>query len=1343
VKVILRDDESGISEVIGTILILAMTVVLFSTIIIWVTNIPTPAATTRLEIQGNLLPIYDGGGIEIGGNITLRHVGGESLDGISTLIYVSAERAGSTVTELLGTRGTTGVGLPYGLADGADTTWNVGERWTLTNYSMRPSTDSVTVTIVDSLRAIVLWSGRLTPPAGSRPPVFLEKWADDIPETALIDPVRTGLEFWIFARVTDPDGDLDNASVYGILTINYPPHDQCGLPIRMYDDGTRGDLVSGDSVFTLSGKCLKTPTLDWDGSIVLLNATDRQGHATSTRLILNVILGPDGGTGQNGTGGSGRPQNLRWNGRQGYNVFNASQWDKFRYTAKETRTFRASEEAVVVVGSLDLENTFDTNQFIVWDPFSGYPPGAVVYGSDKGVDDGSEPSSSASFTFLEFINGYYVYAYRFHMNDDATVLTNFFRNPVHPPNYHFARYSLDISIQSASGTRFNTTDSINITDEDGFYRNFPQVTTYADAGFTQPTQAFDSTDIVYVQANMFTVDPTIDPTVQFGNIVIKDFQGGTQLWRSPASGNNVNSPICNVNGNCASGDAISRDPIGRTYRFAINLSRADQDPWVEGPQNYALTLTSIRDTDETYASISSQLVIDAPLYKLDIVIGNDDTVNSAWGSHDYGYYYENVNGVDRWRKERIEFCSGSNCAIRLQSVAYLDFDQDGDLDATGSWVTGIQASEIVLYRRDLDFTGNVVFTRFLLEIPPTGVFCNVLATGDVTGDGAPEVVCGASNGNVWYYKNDGSLTSGAATKVIVDQTRPAAISSATIADFNGDGSNDIAVSGSSARLTWYPNLDGLGRFQNTGIIDDWFAEGERSFKSTLTSGSYLTTFEADNGYEQIREIVATEPVQTGGTTNPTFDGGASGWTYADWESGAQASGTPQAAGGNPGAHVDVQTAFLAGTTVSGYWRQSFAVSGSPPFTVTVDFDRNVSAFGGGSVTVYVFVDTGPGTPTVGTEVAAFTHTATSGWISSGAVSVPSSKVPVAGTYYLKIAVRTSNGGAGGPTTVLFDNSILSWTSTGGDASEFEHYWRISQLPNRPVTTYTFNLEARHNVNSEGDNFAIAYSQNVVGNDPATGTYATMVWVNATSDQTYSFILPSTVAGRVVWIRGLDMDRRVGNTSLDTLFMDQMYVRADTPAGTTGASLNTGEAAGVTVSSIDADDQNGDGFADLAAGTSSGKIFKFLGGSPGLPATPTATLVTGLDSVVGVKFGAISASQAGLEVVVAYGKSVRVYTAFGSSGSLIGPTLSTTTTPASGEDIAAFGVGDVNGDGFDDVVVGTASTGTVKGELLLWINRDNGLVWNNPITAPIKVDTVGTSIRTLALGDASKAQYLGR
>src|SRR5256886_12275972 len=135
------------------------------------------------------------------------------------------------------------------------------------------------------------------------------------------------------------------------------------------------------------------------------------------------------------------------------------------------------------------------------------------------------------------------------------------------------------------------------------------------------------------------------------------------------------------------------------------------------------------------------------------------------------------------------------------------------------------------------------------------------------------------------------------------------------------------------------------------------------------------------------------------------------------------------------------------------------------------------------------------------------------------------------------------------------------------------------------------MVARHSANAEGDNFVFAYATNVAGNDPTTGTYTTMVWANATSDQTYSFILPSSVAGKQVWIRTKDMDHTVGNVNLDTVFVDQMYVRAATPSGTTGVKL---AGAATAIHAIDADHQDGQPFADLGFGTARRKGWQDIG-----------------------------------------------------------------------------------------------------------------------------------------------------
>src|SRR5437879_2940570 len=1068
-KVVLREDESGVSEVIGTILILAMTVVLFSTIIIWVANIPTPVAQGRLDLQSEMDPLYNGAGAEIGVNVTLTHQGGEALQTAPTIIYVTSQRgtnpAKTDVQRLH--RYNKLLATPSGIIDGTDTIWNVGERWGYKNFTLR-STDAITITIVDTLKSIVLWSAPLTPPAGSRPPVFVDKWADGLYSSTAIDPVQSGLGFFVFAQVTDPDGDLNVNSVYATITAWYGTGDPCAQPQKMTDSGVYPDRAAGDGIFSLGGlSCMKSPypNLNWDTSIILFNATDKQGHATQSRLILSVIPGPTGGGGGGGGNGTGRPANLRWNGRQGYNIFNASQWDQFKYTAQETRTFNGNEEVVVVVGSLDLENTFDTDRFTLYDPFSGYPSQPVVYGTSKSVSATTTPSTSQAFTFLEFVNGYYIYAFRFKLNapTDPQVGTNYYKVPLHPPQYYFAKYSLDILLFSSSSVRFNTTDSITITDADGYFRDFPQVQTFKDSGFTQAATTFRSTDVAYVQVKMFTTDATLTNVV-FGNIIIKDYAGGTQLMRAPVNGHDVNVPICPVTAACTAGTAaVSVNSLLHVYRFSINFTRANQDPWVEGTQNYALTVTSVRDSDESYANIATQLVIVAPLYKLDVVAGTDAATNNACETKDYSYYYENLNGLDRWRTSRIEFCglSGScKSSYHTISIVYVDFDRDGDLDTVSSIFVDNNNGQIVLHRRDLDTQGNVVFTRFVMD-NLVGIYCNALAVGDVTGDGAPEVVCGASNGNVWYYKNDGSWQGGSATKVIVDQSRSQAITSIAIGDFNGDGANDIA----------------------------------------------------------------------------------------------------------------------------GYYYQPFTVSGSPPFTVQLSLDWKVVVFGatgGGNVVLYAFVDTTSGPPVLPTQAWSSTaQTGTTNWASVGPIDV-SSKVTSPGTYYLKVAVRTVNAGSGSTTTGGFDNVALTWSSTGGPSSELEQYWRITQVPSRPGTTFTYSLLARHTANTEGDNFVFAYATNVVANDPTTGTYTTMFWVNATTDTTYSFILPSSVAGKQVWIRALDLDHTVGNTNLDTLFVDQMYIQASTPSGTTGVSLtNPGDTS--QVNAIDADDRNADGYWDIVVG----------------------------------------------------------------------------------------------------------------------------------------------------------------
>ncbi|HEX9340206.1 MAG TPA: type IV pilin N-terminal domain-containing protein [Thermoplasmata archaeon] len=303
-KTILREDESGVSEVIGTILILAMTVVLFSVIIIWVSNIPTPTAQTRLDIRPEMQPIYSGLGVEIGVNITLFHQGGEALLPVPTIIYVVSQRGSAAPqTDVVILHLYNGLlATPSGLMDGKDSVWDIGERWAYKNYLLR-SSDTISVTIIDIQKSFIVWTSQVTAPAGTRPPVFTDKWTDGFPSTEIVDPVQATLGFNLYVKVTDPDNDLNVNSVYATLTMWYGVNPTCSVPLPMKDDGVAPDRAAGDHVFTLGSSCMSSPLppLEWDGSIILLNATDLKGHQTTTRFVLHVVPQTFGGGGGGGS----------------------------------------------------------------------------------------------------------------------------------------------------------------------------------------------------------------------------------------------------------------------------------------------------------------------------------------------------------------------------------------------------------------------------------------------------------------------------------------------------------------------------------------------------------------------------------------------------------------------------------------------------------------------------------------------------------------------------------------------------------------------------------------------------------------------------------------------------------------------------------------------------------------------------------------------------------------------------------------------------------------------------------------------------------------------------------
>jgi hypothetical protein len=116
------------------------------------------------------------------------------------------------------------------------------------------------------------------------------------------------------------------------------------------------------------------------------------------------------------------------------------------------------------------------------------------------------------------------------------------------------------------------------------------------------------------------------------------------------------------------------------------------------------------------------------------------------------------------------------------------------------------------------------------------------------------------------------------------------------------------------------------------------------------------------------------------------------------------------------------------------------------------------------------------------------------------------------------------------------------SETGGRPSNrtsmLEHTWTFNVTGGDIVT---FFVEAWHTASGEGDNFVFAFST-----DGTNFTNMLTVTKTADDDTAQSFVLPAGISG-TVYIRVTDTDRTPGNRTLDTLYIDQMFIRSESSA----------------------------------------------------------------------------------------------------------------------------------------------------------------------------------------------------
>lgn len=1265
-------DERGVSEVVGTILVLLITVVLFSAVFVWVYTIPAPEKRTRLEMDAVLTPIYDQGEWD-GVIINITHNGGDELFGQWTTVYVSV----NNFVERLNTQGTVQYGPnsgdPYGLK--GDANWNTGETWSITNYTIGQN-DDVEVGVIDNLRQEVVWRKMLLGGEGEHPPLFRERWIDGDLETISREVAEKGKLFGIYARIIDRDGDFNSDNpVFVNLTFLYQ---QYGL-FKMYDDGTHGDAVADDGLWSRTDSLFEAK-MEWDGGLLILSAQDDYGqsqgpdvHNTTTRMVLRVTAPKviNRNVEKNETGPRFGPELLPGSELQKYQIYNETEWDEKRWRANSTRTFKKGETVVVIVASVYLPNADIDNKFWLFYAKSGVYPTPIVYGGGPMGPD-SVPSSTEAFDLVDYVGNFYVWEYRFNTTSEAYGYTDGL--------LEYGRYSLRVLLKAnyipPPKNRFETTDLITVTDQNGTAPDYPDLLTFKDSAHLQPSSTFNFTEYMYVKV----VVKDTDDTFEIGDVKIQDYVGGIQIWARPGQG-----PVSSASIN----NSVS-------YKFKIDLSSPNYDPWLFGENTYSLRVLLVKDSNEEYImALSKQVTIRGPRWYLDIATAIEAWSHPVHQTKTYSYFYD--NRIFTWEPYPIELFQSFPSKKQpdwgggpFRSIVFGDIDGDGDLDV----VTGAQVGKLFWYR-DKDGLGHVWLRK---EIDSLGSSVNSVDVGYIDDDTDLDVVIGTENGNLWWYENRGLTWN----PYFIDNVGNA-VNVVKLGNMDGDKDDDLVVGTSGNEVRIYKNTNGMF---GTVVTDDYLMSEDIPGNGTV-NGDYMDTFTSDDTYESITE--------TNGTAYETYDYDAQGEQQAVHET-------------VTGDYTDTQTddnsyETLTEEYIDGPGNNDYYIMRNDTGDTTSGHMYNlgnINASAGDQITLYTssYISTGSEPFDVGWSTGSTPNWPT-GWqiTRTGTEGVDSFDLDSQGFNggQLYIWIRDSDNSKndgnsdGALTTLSVDYLHVQVVKAGGETSTLDHIWK-TEVIGTGGDAYKFFIEAYHTTNTEYDDFTFQWSTS------SNGPWTDILTVTKTADDNMyqAANLDNSIAGNAIYIRVIDTNSTNGYLYNDTVYIDHMYVRRYI-VQTNYTSIDLGS----TVNDLALGDIDNDDDLDIAAGTQSGNIYVLYNQGSG-DSFPNTDTLTATGAVLSVDVGFID-SDDDLDVVGGTADDKVYWWENKGVGSWTRKKIDDTNG-----DVTCLRVGDIDGDYWDDIAIGTSNGDTVH------YNNLGSSGWTSEI-----VDSRDTVVYDLDLGDADR------
>jgi FlaG/FlaF family flagellin (archaellin) len=752
----LRKDKGGVSEVVGNILILMITVILFSAIVMYVNEIPVPEMTTKADFAATVSFELDEGVTTA--SLVVTHAGGVSLLAEQTAVLLTIDST-TDYTKLSEDSG----------FDHEE--WSMGTDWTK-DFTVPSSESEITVTVIDLDKKTSVWVSQVSGGTGGNPPIILQRYVDSNYATPSADQILEGDDFSFFVKVIDLDNDL-NTTTSGVW-INSSEVDG-GASTHTYVEATSDGWFR--FAFTDVGD-----VEDVDGKMIKIHARDNAGHETISSYVVSVTvlpteyLPPD--TNLPDYLSEGYPPWLTYaGGGQGFALFGENTTSGRADVNDARSNFTKDEKIFIRVVSNIMKDILGTNELEVLDTRNGF-----TYTPEFTETSGTAQKSTAAAPFYAYsvYNQYYIYECQFNTN-------------LLPPS----AYALNIRLSSTGDkpANFMISAPMLLEETDSSITFSPAIWVYADDTSTETqwgtkTSPFEISSaelsVMYVKVKVQDADD--DPAPSVDDIRITDMLGNTQLHGTPPA-----IPMI------SNWEANTVDPTNQTYDFEISLRLNNGDQWNGGTQAYALKISRFADQNEGVYSLSKMIFVKSSSSKSEFMVGAAGymTGTSNFVNPQYLYYIQNNNFFTK--RTVYDYSNAPSAAdnYAVSALALADIDGDGDKDVL---MGQYRSNKLYFIENSMTSFGSWQEASDITRpAADDDAVINCIATGDINGDGDIDFAYstlyeGASDGKtVVIYNNTygatGVLWSGSRyTLSTNDGVRKIALE-----DMTGDGRADLIV----------------------------------------------------------------------------------------------------------------------------------------------------------------------------------------------------------------------------------------------------------------------------------------------------------------------------------------------------------------------------------------------------------------------------------------------------------------------------------------------------------------------------------------------------------------------